>query len=69
MACFNHDGRMLTPDESAEYLGVKNASAVLRFAKQGLFAHYRVGRRYRFRQADLDEYLSKCRRLGKKQSR
>lgn len=51
---------LLTPQEAADYLGIRAGTLYyLRRTKQ--VACYLVGRKLRFRRADLEAYLDKCR--------
>jgi excisionase family DNA binding protein len=52
--------RLLTVDETAEYLRV-DRSTVYRLERAGALQSVRVGRRRRFRPDDLTEYLVRSR--------
>ena len=48
--------KMLTPIEAGLYLNL-HARTVSRLAKQGLIPAFKVGRRWRFKKAALNEWL------------
>jgi len=53
-----HDNRLLNKDEVAEILHTTSRH-VERLAEQGLLAHFRVGRFYRFQLREVEDYLAR----------
>lgn len=54
----NDTNRLLTPDDAAAYLGL-HAETVRRMARQRRIPCSKIGRYWRFRPADLDDFMAR----------
>lgn len=54
----NDDGRLLTPEEVAFYLGL-HVETVRKLARQRRIPCTKIGRYWRFRAADLDDFMAR----------
>ncbi len=50
--------KLLTPEQAAEYLQVSNVT-VIRWLKEGKITGHKVGRFWRIKEVDIQEYLDK----------
>lgn len=48
---------LLTDAEAASFLGGLHAKTVQRMARKGAIPHYRVGKYYRYRASELNDWL------------
>lgn len=46
----------LSPDEAADYLGCCKHT-LYRYSQKGILKHSKIGKRYKFRHVDLDEFM------------
>lgn len=54
------DDKLMTDDEAAEYLGLSKEwgwDTLQKWVRKGFLKAGRVGKHYRFRKRDLDEYV------------
>lgn len=53
-------------EAAMEILGLKDKKTIMKMVRTGSLAHRAIGNKIMFADEDLDEYIRKCRRVGRK---
>jgi excisionase family DNA binding protein len=54
----------MTPDQATQYLGMPSRKALYQAVRRGQVPGYRIGRRLRFKAAELDRWINRSRTVA-----
>lgn len=57
---------LLNKDAVMEILGLKDKKTLMKMVHDGKLPHRQIGNKIMFAEEDLNEYIRKCRRVGRK---